>query len=621
MSTDIPQIYTVKQKSLYEINELLNLKNRRTNQDNARQIIKDLQENYAYEGEYDTRYIREFLKIYYMNYNHEIDNYIREIKLDNIKNVDDKYYIDENIYKQLINPHYTERVVQYAQNILHQNRINEYIESLDANEHDIFNADIETLNELNRFLGLPQCDNTYDASNQIITELITRYQYFGEYNIEYIHEIVDLYSTAFFDGEEGMEAQIKLNSLVSNEDYNDIEVVGQKHYMDEQSYQIIHDDQYLNDVEKLAPEEIQHQKELEMIALQNDEQNNFLTNKDMAQQPQRQIKQLPEFARQRGSKNKVGMTELANIVLNMQRDFKRVANALSVPGAQAIVDKHNAISPNSKWRVRYEDFNKDNIPDIVIVNDKNNPIVVNGWTTKQSDYPERHQYYQKYPTREERKGHPFQDFKRDELYQYQYDDTNPNAHIRGNVTSYNKNAFPSDWQLGKYNVEHKPRTRLSAYQRFQRYVLKPRLDFAIQRFIENDIIETNENGSWDGKLQIIAKLTGYLWNKWVVKTVADRYGKSIDDKDFVKYKNRKEGKQEIDTTVTALYYHLAETNSNWTEEQRQNLENQFIHDLFDTLEKLVRHVQEIQQHHYYEMGGQHNAHNAETEGDFGEFDM
>ena len=358
-----------------------------------------------------------------------------------------------------------------------------------------------------------------------------------------------------------------------------------------------------------------------MIALQDDVQKNFLTNKDMAQQPQRQVKQLPEFARQRGSKNKVGMEQLASIVLNMQRDFKRVANALSVQGAQAIVNKHNAISPNSQWRVRHEDLNGDKIPDIVIVNDKNKPIVVNGWTTKQSDYPERYQYYQKYPSREQRKEHPFQDFKRDELYQYQYDDENPNVHIRGNVTSYNKNAFPKDWQLGRYNVDHKPKQRLSAYQRFQRYVLKPCLDFAIERFKQNGIIQENENGSWDGKLQIIAKLTGHLWNRWVVKTVADRYGKDIDDKDFVKYKNRKEGKKEIDETVTALYYHLTETNDNWTEDQRQNLEDQFMHDLFDTLEKLIRHVQELQQHHYYNMGRQHNAHNAETEGDFGEFDM
>ena len=258
-----------KQQQLREINGILHLTNRRKNDDNTSQINDTLHNDYNYDGKFTLKYIHEFLKIYYMDIENEIDDYIRELKLDYIKNDNNKYYIDENIYMQLINPDYTERVVQHAKNMVQQKHIDEYIESLDTDEHDIFNADIETLNELNRFLGLSQCNNKPDAYNQIITELITRYQYFGEYNIEYIHEIVDLFSTAFFDGEDGMQAQIKLNSLVSHDDYNDIEVVGQKHYMDEQSYQLLHDSQYLSDVEKLAPEEVQIQKELERLASQD----------------------------------------------------------------------------------------------------------------------------------------------------------------------------------------------------------------------------------------------------------------------------------------------------------------------------------------------------------------
>ena len=123
MSTDIPQIYTVKNRTLSEINQLLNLKNRRSNQDNARQIINKLLEHYDYEGEYDTRYIREFLKIYNMSVTNELDRYIRELKLENIKNTNDKYHIDEDKYNQLRNPHYTDEVTQHAQNMLQQNQI------------------------------------------------------------------------------------------------------------------------------------------------------------------------------------------------------------------------------------------------------------------------------------------------------------------------------------------------------------------------------------------------------------------------------------------------------------------------------------------------------------------
>ena len=136
MSTDIPQIYTVRQKSLFEINGLLHLSNKRSNQANAEQIVNELREHYDYEGEYDTRYIREFLKIYNANVENELDRYIREIKLENIKNDDDKYHIDEDKYNHLRNPHYTEElkalilakqaaeVTQQAENILQQNQIN-----------------------------------------------------------------------------------------------------------------------------------------------------------------------------------------------------------------------------------------------------------------------------------------------------------------------------------------------------------------------------------------------------------------------------------------------------------------------------------------------------------------
>ena len=619
---DIPQIYQVKQKSLFHIMELLNLPHKRSNQDNVKQIIKELQENCDYVGEYDTRYILEFLDIYFMTYNNKYDEYIRSITLEYIMNDDNKYYINENIYNRIITPEFIDAVKQIAENMVQQERIDEYIESLDVNEHDIFNANINTLNELNSELGLEQCNNVQTAWNQIITKLITHYHYFGEYNIDYIYEFIILYSTAMFEGEEGIQAQIKLNSLVTNDDLIDIDIEGDKHYMDKQSYQILHDEHYLKDVDKLTSEEIEKQNEYQNYVNQNDEQNNFLTNKDMTEPPRtRQIRQLPEYTRQHSSKSKYGMNELAHLVLDMQRDFKRVTKALSAQGAQEIIDKHNVKSPNSQWKLRHEDVNRDGIPDILILNDKDKPIVVNGWTTKGSNYPEQYQYYKKYPTRDDRKDHPFSTFKRDELYQYQFDDNNPNPHLLGNVKSYNKLAYPDTWKLGRYSVQHKPMTRLSAYKRFQRYILQPRLNYTIEQFITNGIIRLNGNGSFDNKLQILSKLTSYLWNTWILKTIAVKYGKNIDDKDFVKYKTKKEGKQEIDTTVSALYLHLNETNGTaWTPQQRQELENRFMHDLDDKLEQLVRNTNNLTEHHYYDMTGTYNEHNPETEGAFDEFE-
>ena len=63
--------------------------------------------------------------------------------------------------------------------------------------------------------------------------------------------------------------------------------------------------------------------------------------------------------------DKIGMNDLAHIVLDLRRDFKKVSKALSLEGAQDIVNKHNAKS-NNQWTAEHKDVNGDNIPDIVI---------------------------------------------------------------------------------------------------------------------------------------------------------------------------------------------------------------------------------------------------------------
>ena len=630
---DIPQIYTVGRKTLYEINNLLHLSNRNKNQDNARQIEDELRTKYKYSGEYDTRYIREFLKVYNLSEeNDELNNDIKEIALSNLlDNTTNTYHVDAEKYNQLRNPHYLQEIRQSI--VTHNNANNTIDEYIDYRyktfyEDDIFEADDDKLIELSGIMGLPPSDDRDTVINQIIKELITRYHYFGDYNMDFIDTFIQLYSGAFFDGEEGVKCQIKLDSLVSNDNYFGIEPIeGNKYYMDLQAYQILHDATYLDDVAKLLPEELKRygytsdtedsltNKETLTIK-ENNTSNEILPNHKMTQ---RQIKQLPQYQTKRSAKSKVGMTDLARIVLDMQRDFKRVANALSVQGAQSIVNKHNEQSPNSQWKLEHKDFNGDNIPDIVIMNDKDQPIIVNGWTTKRSDYPARYQYYNKYPTADERKEHPYSTYKHDELYGYQYDDENHNMHLRGNITGYNKNAFPNNWKLGNYNVHTKPRSRLSAYQRFQRYVLKERLDFMIQRLVEANAVPVDDSGNMKDKLKIIAKLTAYLWNKWIIKTVADRYGVGPDDKNFVKFKNKPEGKSEIDSTVTAFYYHMNETNDNWSEQQRAELEEQFMNDIADKLEQIAKHVETLEEHHYARMEGVHNAHNNDDEGEFDEY--
>ena len=49
--------------------------------------------------------------------------------------------------------------------------------------------------------------------------------------------------------------------------------------------------------------------------------------------------------------NKVGMKELQHIILDLQRDVKRVKNAISPQGAEALVAHHNAANPHSPWKL------------------------------------------------------------------------------------------------------------------------------------------------------------------------------------------------------------------------------------------------------------------------------
>ena len=108
------QIYHVKQRSLHEINAILGLRNRRARSDDIAQIINELRTNYDYQGEFNTHYIREFLKVYNMDVSDPIDELIQETKLRDLLDDDKKYRVDEQKYKQLINPRYNEAVRQRA---------------------------------------------------------------------------------------------------------------------------------------------------------------------------------------------------------------------------------------------------------------------------------------------------------------------------------------------------------------------------------------------------------------------------------------------------------------------------------------------------------------------------
>ena len=134
------------------------------------------------------------------------------------------------------------------------------------------------------------------------------------------------------------------------------------------------------------------------------------------------------------SHDRIGMMELGNIILNLQRDVQRVKKAISPMGAEDIVNKHNLTAkPSAHWKLNkinnnqpatltnLTDINNDGVPDVVISNSHGQPIFVNGYTTKQSNYPIDLAYYNQYPNRKSRRGYPLNTFKK-ELYNITYND-------------------------------------------------------------------------------------------------------------------------------------------------------------------------------------------------------
>ena len=149
-----------------------------------------------------------------------------------------------------------------------------------------------------------------------------------------------------------------------------------------------------------------------------------------------------------GAKGKIGMNELQNIVVNLYRDVKRVKKAITPQGAQAMVDKHNAKSkPSAHWQLHTEDINADGVPDIIIRNQK-------------GDHKSK------------------RDFIRNGLYKTRYveegdEGAEPNTY--GNVASAEKPVWYDAVANSKKYKMNEPK-RLTAYQRFQHYILKPIFD-------------------------------------------------------------------------------------------------------------------------------------------------
>ena len=255
------------------------------------------------------------------------------------------------------------------------------------------------------------------------------------------------------------------------------------------------------------------------------------------------------------SSERIGMNQLANIVLNLQRDVQRVKKAISPKGAEEIVIKHNTkASPNARWFLNKKnqdqpasltnltDVNNDGIPDVVILNSKNQPLYVNGYTTSASNHPLDLAYYNQYPSRADRKDHPLNAFKK-ELYAATYDDNNDDFTKRGDLLSFHpKVEYLEGYNLDKFHIPQ-PRPRLSSFNRFKKYVVSPLI---------SDVLDAL-NIPPNNKLSATSIASSTVWKELVLKPIYEKYGVQ-NDKQAAKIK--KKAALEIDNRVNEILANL-----------------------------------------------------------------
>ena len=125
---------------------------------------------------------------------------------------------------------------------------------------------------------------------------------------------------------------------------------------------------------------------------------NYLLNTDNSKELYGELaKKHPKLIfKKKSAKEKSGMNEVSKILLDKNRVIKFTKKATTPEGAAEMVAKHN-LTKAQKWHLNlinpngpieknnFSDVNGDGVPDIIILNENNSPVYVNGITTCKSN--------------------------------------------------------------------------------------------------------------------------------------------------------------------------------------------------------------------------------------------
>ena len=298
------------------------------------------------------------------------------------------------------------------------------------------------------------------------------------------------------------------------------------------------------------------------------------------------------------SKQKIGMKDLANVVLDLKRDIKRMSKAMSPQGAAQLVNLHNQANPNNQWTLLKKnpqgpdtldnmiDKNNDGVPDVIVVNKDNNPLIVNGYTTTQTNWAEDALYNSAFPDRASRAAYKRQHGKsinkRDFIDEIQgvryftYDDATRPEQLNqiGSVVAHNMQNLPAWYQSPPSGYRVKKVRAQSAFNQFKKYVFGPAFDDAIGQY--EDASGTNLTGQQ--KMILHAKLCSRYWKQQIRRVLDPR--NTLSEAEFEKLRKKKSSAPLILNQVRTM---MAEFKNNANTHSYDNLVGLIVNDLHGIL--------------------------------------
>ena len=148
---------------------------------------------------------------------------------------------------------------------------------------------------------------------------------------------------------------------------------------------------------------------------------------------------------------------LINVILNHKMELQKVPLASSLATATTWAEKRG-------MRAGEVDLNHDGHPETVVYNKAGQPVIINGYRLKASDYPVRKLYYERNPTRYDRIDNPMSSWVKSAAYDVRENPDNPWKR------SVKKTAFGSQLKEWGYKMPTKPKKSFSVFSVFSKLI-------------------------------------------------------------------------------------------------------------------------------------------------------